>query len=412
MLTDIGRKAKDASYELAGLTTVQKNRILERLKENLHKYRDDIVKANEIDMREGNEAGLSGALLDRLFIDYDRVDGMISSIDVVIDLPDPIGNTKEMKRLPNGLLIGKRAVPMGVVGIIYEARPNVTLDTSILCLKSSNALILRGGKEAINTNIAIAKIIRLTIEELGFNPDYVQLIENTDRESSMALIQLSDYLDLLIPRGSSGLIKAVVENSTVPVLETGSGNCHVYVDESADIEMALNIIKNAKTQRTGVCNAMESLLVHRSIGREFYDGLQSIVDEFGVIVHSSEEALPLIKGAVQATEEDYYTEYLDYEFSMKLVDDLDEAITCIRKYSTGHSEVIVTESYENSLKFLDAVDSACVYVNASSRFTDGGEFGMGAEMGISTQKLHARGPIGLEELTSTKFIILGNGQVR
>lgn len=412
MLADIGRKAKDASYELAGLTTVEKNQILERIKENLYKYRDDIVKANEIDMREGNKAGLSGALLDRLFIDYDRVDGMISSIDVVIDLPDPIGNTKEMKRLPNGLLIGKRAVPMGVVGIIYEARPNVTLDTSILCLKSSNALILRGGKEAINTNIAIAKIIRLTIEELGFNPDYVQLIENTDRESSKALMQLSEYLDLLIPRGSSGLIKAVVENSTVPVLETGSGNCHVYVDESADIEMALNIIKNAKTQRTGVCNAMESLLVHRSIGREFYDGLQSIVDEFGVIVHSSEEALPLIKGAVQATEEDYYTEYLDFEFSMKLVEDLDEAIACIRKYSTGHSEVIVTESYENSLKFLDAVDSACVYVNASSRFTDGGEFGMGAEMGISTQKLHARGPIGLEELTSTKFIILGNGQVR
>lgn len=412
MLADIGRKAKQASYELAGLTTIQKNQILERLKENLHKYRDDIVKANEIDMSEGTEAGLSGALLDRLFIDYDRVDGMISSIDVVIDLPDPIGNTKEMKRLPNGLLIGKRAVPMGVVGIIYEARPNVTLDTSILCLKSSNALILRGGKEAINTNIAISKIIRLTIEELGFNPDYVQLIENTDRESSLALMQLSDYLDLLIPRGSSGLIKAVVENSTVPVLETGSGNCHVYVDESANIEMALNIVKNAKTQRTGVCNAMESLLVHKSIGSEFYEGLQKIVDEFGVIVHSSEEALPLIKGAVQATEEDYYTEYLDFEFSMKLVDDIDDAIECIRKYSTGHSEVIVTENYENSLKFLDAVDSACVYVNASSRFTDGGEFGMGAEMGISTQKLHARGPIGLEELTSTKFIILGNGQVR
>lgn len=412
MLAEIGKKAKQASYELAGLTTIQKNQILEKLKENLHKYRDDIVKANEIDMREGNSAGLSGALLDRLFIDYDRINGMISSIDVVIDLPDPIGNTKEMKRLPNGLLIGKRAVPMGVVGIIYEARPNVTLDTSILCLKSSNALILRGGKEAINTNIAIAKIIRLTIEELGFNPDYVQLIENTERESSLALMQLSDYLDLLIPRGSSGLIKAVVENSTVPVLETGSGNCHVYVDESADIEMALNIIKNAKTQRTGVCNAMESLLVHRSIGNEFYDGLQKIVDEFGVIVHSSLEALPLIKGALQATEEDYYKEYLDFEFSMKLVEDLDEAIECIRKYSTGHSEVIVTENYENSLKFLDAVDSACVYVNASSRFTDGGEFGMGAEMGISTQKLHARGPIGLEELTSTKFIILGNGQVR
>lgn len=412
MLADIGRKAKQASYELAGLTTIQKNQILERLKENLHKYRDDIVKANEIDMSEGTEAGLSGALLDRLFIDYDRVDGMISSIDVVIDLPDPIGNTKEMKRLPNGLLIGKRAVPMGVVGIIYEARPNVTLDTSILCLKSSNALILRGGKEAINTNIAISKIIRLTIEELGFNPDYVQLIENTNRESSLALMQLSDYLDLLIPRGSSGLIKAVVENSTVPVLETGSGNCHVYVDESANIKMALNIVKNAKTQRTGVCNAMESLLVHKSIGSEFYEGLQKIVDEFGVIVHSSEEALPLIKGAVQATEEDYYTEYLDFEFSMKLVDDIDDAIECIRKYSTGHSEVIVTENYENSLKFLNAVDSACVYVNASSRFTDGGEFGMGAEMGISTQKLHARGPIGLEELTSTKFIILGNGQVR
>lgn len=412
MLKDIGQRAKNASYELAGLSTIDKNNILLKLKENLDKYRDDILEANKLDMESGKQDGLTDALLDRLYIDNERIDGMIGSIDVVIELKDPIGNTKELNRLPNGLLIGRRTVPMGVIGIIYEARPNVTLDTSILCLKSSNVLILRGGKEAINTNIAVSKIIRLTISELGFNPDFIQLIEDTSRESANALMQLNDYLDLLIPRGSSGLIKAVVENSTVPVLETGSGNCHVYIDETADVEMALNIIKNAKTQRTGVCNAMESLLVHESLGEDFYAGLQKIVDDFKIVVHSDEKSLEHIKGSTPATEEDYYTEYLDLEFSMKIVKDIDEAIDCIRKYSSGHSEVIVTENYENSLKFLDRVDSACVYVNASSRFTDGGEFGMGAEMGISTQKLHARGPIGLEELTSSKFVILGNGQVR
>ncbi|MDO5718560.1 MAG: glutamate-5-semialdehyde dehydrogenase [Tissierellia bacterium] len=412
MLIDIGKRAKAASYALADLSTNAKNEILLKIKENLDNFRDEIKNANKKDMDSGRESGLTDALLDRLFIDDSRIDSMKDSIDVVLDLKDPIGNISEMNKLPNGLLIGKKSVPMGVIGIIYEARPNVTLDTSILCLKSSNALILRGGKEAINTNIAIAGIIRKSIEDLGHNPDFVQLIEDISRDSSIALMKLNGYLDLLIPRGSANLIRSVVENSTVPVLETGSGNCHVYVEKSADIDMALDIVKNAKAQRTGVCNAMESLLVDKGISDEFYKGLQKIVDEFNIKVHSQKEALEFIKGSVEATEEDYYAEYLDFEFSLKIVDDVDEAIENIRQYSTGHSEVIVTENYEAAMKFMERVDSACVYVNASSRFTDGFEFGMGAEMGISTQKLHARGPIGLEQLTSTKFVIMGNGQIR
>ena len=337
---------------------------------------------------------------------------MVESIDKVIDLKDPIGFIENMDLLPNGLQIGKKRVPIGVIGIIYEARPNVTLDCSILCLKSSNALILRGGKEAINSNKAIVEIIRGVFKDLGYNQNFVQLIEDTTRESANELMTLNGYVDLLIPRGSAGLIKTVVLNSTVPVLQTGDGNCHVYIDENADIEMSINIIENAKTQRIGVCNAMESLLVHKNVGDDFYNKLQKIIDEYNITVYGDESSNMKLINTKIANEEEYAREYLDYAFSMKIVEDIDEAINHIRKYSTKHSDVIVTKDYNNSRKFLDLVDSACVYVNASSRFTDGFEFGKGAEMGISTQKLHARGPVGLVELTSEKYIILGDGQIR
>lgn len=412
MIKDIGIKAKEASFELSVLSTSEKNNILRKISDNLIKNSNSIFKANEIDLENGKKMGLSEGLLDRLLLNEERINGMAEGIEQIIELKDPIGNISNMDLLPNGLQIGKKRVPMGVIGIIYESRPNVTLDCSALCLKSSNTLILRGGKEAIESNKAIVKIIRDSIKELGFNEDFVQLIEDTSRESSNALMKLNGYVDLLIPRGSAGLINSVVQNSTVPVLQTGDGNCHIYVDESADIEMAINIIENAKTQRIGVCNAMESLLVHKNVKDEFYKKLQKIIDKYNISVYGDEISRSKLDNIDIATEEEYYREYLDYAFSMKVVEDIDEAIDHIRKYSTHHSEVIVTKDYDNSNKFLNIVDSACVYVNASSRFTDGFEFGLGAEMGISTQKLHARGPVGLKELTSEKYIILGSGQIR
>ncbi len=412
MLKEIGIKAKEASFELSLLNTSEKNNILRNISDNLIKNTSSILKANEIDLENGKNMGLSEGLLDRLLLNEERIKGMGEGIEQIIELRDPIGNISNMNLLPNGLQIGKKRVPMGVIGIIYESRPNVTLDCSALSLKSSNALILRGGKEAIESNKAIVKVIRDSIKQLGFNEDFVQLIEDTSRESANALMKLNGYVDLLIPRGSAGLIKSVVENSTVPVLQTGDGNCHIFVDESADIQMAINIIENAKTQRIGVCNAMESLLVHKNIKDEFYNGLQKTIDKYNIKVYGDEISRNKLNNIGIATEEEYYREYLDYAFSMKVVKDIDEAIDHIRKYSTHHSEVIITKDYDNSNKFLNLVDSACVYVNASSRFTDGFEFGLGAEMGISTQKLHARGPVALEELTSEKYIILGNGQIR
>ena len=412
MIKDIGIKAKEASYELAKLSTNEKNRILENISKNLLLYKDEIIKSNIIDIENGKKSNLSEGLIDRLLLNEDRIVGMVESIDKVIDLKDPIGTIQNMETLPSGLEIGKRRVPMGVIGIIYEARPNVTLDCSILCIKSSNALILRGGKEAINSNKAIVKIIRESIGELGYNKDFVQLIEDTSRESANELMTLNGYIDLLIPRGSANLIKTVVLNSTVPVLQTGDGNCHIYVDESATIKMAIDIIENAKTQRIGVCNAMESLLVNKNVEDEFYNMLQEIIDKYDIEVYGDNVSQKKLKNIKEATDDEYGREYLDYAFSIKVVNDIDEAIEHIRKYSTKHSEVIITNDYNNSRKFIDLVDSACVYVNASSRFTDGFEFGLGAEMGISTQKLHARGPVGLVELTSEKYIILGNGQIR
>lgn len=411
-LTNMGKNAKISSRELAKLSTIEKNKILNEIKISILENKDKIISANKKDIEVGKEMGLSEGILDRLLLNEDRVVSMANSVDEVIDLADPIGEVRDMKTLENGLMIGQKSVPLGVIAIIYEARPNVTLDASILAIKSSNALILRGGKEAINSNIEIANAIRSGIKKSGYNENIVQLIEDTTRESSNELMKLRGYVDLLIPRGSSSLINAVVENAKVPTLETGVGNCHVYVDESAKIDMAINIIENSKTQRIGVCNAMESLVVNENIADEFFIKLKKLIGKYNIRVYGCDKSVEKIKGIHLATEEDYSTEFLDYAFSMKIVKNLDEAIDHVYKYSTHHSDVIITENYENAMRFLNEVDSACVYVNASSRFTDGSEFGFGAEMGISTQKLHARGPVGLKQLTSTKYVILGNGQIR
>lgn len=412
MLKHIGEKAKEASYELQGKTTLEKNKILQEISNQLSEFSNEIIEANQIDMENGRKNGLTEGLLDRLLITEDRIKSMQESVKVVYDLEDPIGKMDYMKTLTNGLKIGQTSVPLGVVAIIYEARPNVTLDCSILCLKSSNALILRGGKEAIETNKKIVEAVQKAFKNCGTDPNCVQLIEDTTRESAQELMKLNGYVDVLIPRGSRGLIQSVVQNATVPVIETGEGNCHIYVDESADIDMALKIIENAKTQRIGVCNAMESILVHETVGDSFYKGLEKIINEYKIDVHACEKSIGKIKNASAATEEDFYKEYLDYAFSIKVVDSVDTAIKHIEKYGTHHSDVIITNDYNNSLAFTQRVNSACVYVNASSRFTDGSEFGMGAEMGISTQKLHVRGPVGLKGLTSSKYIILGQGQIR
>lgn len=412
MLKHIGEKAKEASYELLEKTTLEKNEILQEISNQLSEFSNEIIEANQIDMKNGRKNGLTEGLLDRLLITEDRIKSMQESVKVVYDLEDPIGKMDYMKSLANGLKIGQTSVPIGVVAIIYEARPNVTLDCSILCLKSSNALILRGGKEAIETNKKIVEAVQKAFKNCGTDPNCVQLIEDTTRESAQELMKLNGYVDVLIPRGSRGLIQSVVQNATVPVIETGEGNCHIYVDESADIDMALKIIENAKTQRIGVCNAMESILVHETVGDSFYKGLEKIINEYKIDVHACEKSIGKIKNASAATEEDFYKEYLDYAFSIKVVDSVDTAIKHIEKYGTHHSDVIITNDYNNSLAFTQRVNSACVYVNASSRFTDGSEFGMGAEMGISTQKLHVRGPVGLKGLTSSKYIILGQGQIR
>lgn len=412
MIKELGKRAKIASRDLAKLSSLEKNNILKEISKQLIEDRDNILQANSIDMLEGEKLGLNKGLLDRLLLTEERIFSMVESINKVIDLKDPIGKVNSMETMENGLMIGKKQVPIGVIAIIYEARPNVTLDCSILCLKSSNAIILRGGKEAIESNLAIVKSIRKAIKNTGYNEDFVQIVNDTSRESSLELMTLKEYIDLLIPRGSKSLIDTVVDNAKVPIIETGVGNCHIYIDESAKIDMAINIIENAKTQRIGVCNAMESLLVHENISDKFYTELKKLIDDHNLVVHGCKNSNAKLKDILLATDEDYYKEYLDYEFSIKVVSSIDEAIEHIEKYSTKHSDVIITQNYDNAKMFLDLVDSACVYVNASSRFTDGFEFGMGAEMGISTQKIHARGPIGLEELTSTKYIILGQGQIR
>lgn len=373
---------------------------------------DFLLKENEKDMEAGRQNGMPEGLLDRLLLTEERVKQMAEGLYQLEQLEDPIGEVLSMKKRPNGLLIGQKRVPLGVVGIIYEARPNVTADAFGLCFKTGNSVILKGGKDAIHSNMAIVKVLRLALQEKGFPEAAVTLIEDTSREITTAFMKLREYVDVLIPRGSAGLIRAVVENSTIPVIETGTGNCHIYVDETADLDMAVDIIFNAKTQRIGVCNACESLVIHEKVLDELMPKLKARLDEKQVEIRGDEKVCGSIDGIVPATEEDYGTEYLAYILSVKTVSSLDEAIAHINRYNTGHSEAIITNDYSHAQRFLDEIDAAAVYVNASTRFTDGSEFGFGAEIGISTQKLHARGPMGLLALTTTKYIIYGNGQIR
>ena len=408
----MGKRAKGTMPFLSQVTAEQKKNALLAIADALENKKNDIIEANKIDMLAGEKAELNSGLLDRLLLDSDRIDGIASAVRDVAALDDPCGKTVSEYHKDNGLLIKKVTVPMGVIGIIFEARPNVTADAAALCLKSGNAVILRGGKEAINSNTAIADIMRDAVESAGFPKDVIQLVQDTSRRSSTDLMHLDEYLDCLIPRGGKGLIRAVVENSTVPVIETGSGNCHIFVDESADIQMAADIIFNAKTQRIGVCNACESLVIHSGIIKDALPVIKEKLDTKNVIIYGDDRARETCPDIQSATEEDFYTEYLDYKISVKTIDSVDEAIAHINEHSTGHSEAIITSDRANAEKFLKCIDSSSVYVNASTRFTDGGEFGLGAEIGISTQKLHARGPMGIAQLTTTKYLIYGNGQIR
>ena len=412
MLTELGKKAKEAEKTLMIATTEQKNKALKYIAQALIENADEIIQANTIDLENGKNNGMSEAMLDRLKLDKDRIKGMAKGVEDVVLLPDPVGRVLSETTRPNGLNIKKVSTPLGVIGVIFEARPNVTSDAAALCLKSGNAVILRGGKEAINSNRIIAKTMREAVKKSGLSEDVIQLVEDTSRESANALMQMNEYVDVLIPRGGAGLIQAVVKNATVPVIETGVGNCHIYIDKDANVDMAADIVYNAKTNRVSVCNAAESLLIHKDIAKEALPKIKAKLDEKSVELFGDEEAVDIAKGIEKATERDWGTEYLDYKMSVKIVNSLDEAVDHIYKYSTGHSECIVTENKEAAEEFLNKVDSAAVYVNASTRFTDGGEFGFGAEIGISTQKLHARGPIGLPELQSFKYKIYGNGQVR
>lgn len=407
-----GAAAKAASRVLATLPTPVKNRALAAMAAALLAREEEILAANSLDVEAGRAKGLSAALIDRLTLNPARLRGMAEGLKVLEALPDPVGEVVAMWKRPNGLRIGQVRVPLGVIGIIYEARPNVTVDAAGLALKAGNAVVLRGGSEAINSNKAIVKVLKEAAGAAGFPEGAIQLIEDTSRAAAAALMKLNQYLDVLIPRGGAGLIKAVVENATVPVIETGVGNCHVYVDVSADQGMARRIILNAKCSRPGVCNAIENLLVAEPIASEFVPVIVRDLTAAGVEVRGCPRTRELCPEVKPATEEDWATEYLDYIIALKVVSGLDEAIAHINTYGTHHSEAIVTENYSNAQRFLDEVDAAAVYVNASTRFTDGFEFGFGAEMGISTQKLHARGPMGLKELTTIKYIIYGAGQIR
>lgn len=412
MLVQLGKRAKDAEAALRTISTDKKNQVLAAVADHLVKNSEALLKANEEDVKNGKANHMPEGLVDRLLLTRERIEGMADGLRQLVDLEDPVGEVIGMKKRPNGLLIGQKRVPLGVIGIIYEARPNVTADAFGLCFKTGNVVILKGGSDAIHSNQAIVACIRETLKEQGITEDAIQLIEDTSRETAAEFMKMNEYVDVLIPRGGKGLIRAVVNQSTIPVIETGTGNCHIYVDETADPEMAADIIMNAKTQRVGVCNACESLLVHDSMKEVLLPVLAERLREKHVEMRADQEALSLMPGAVPADEEDWGTEYLDYILSIKIVYSVEEAIAHINRYNTGHSEAIITNSYTHAQKFLDEVDAAAVYVNASTRFTDGCEFGYGAEIGISTQKLHARGPMGLLALTTTKYIIYGNGQIR
>lgn len=410
-LQETGQKAVQAKYEVQKLSEKEKNRALLTIAEALVTETDRILAANEKDLARAEEKGMKAGLIDRLRLTEERIKGMAEGIEKVTQLPDPVGELLETIPRPNGLVIEKRRVPLGVVGIIYESRPNVTADAFSLCFKSGNAVILKGGSDALYSNKAIVSVIREGLEKSGVTEDAISFIDATDRAVTMEFMKMKEYVDVLIPRGGAGLIRSVVENSTIPVIETGTGNCHIYIDEDADLAKAIPIIINAKTQRLGVCNACESLVVHEKIREKLLPDLAKALSEKSVEIRGDEKIGEVIN-CVPATEEDYGTEYLDAIISMKTVKNVDEAIAHINKYNTKHSEAIITENREHAEKFLNEVDAACVYVNASTRFTDGFEFGFGAEIGISTQKLHARGPMGLRELTSYKYRITGNGQIR
>ena len=409
-----GKQAKAAAYELGNASTLLKNKGLLEMAKLLLKKQTEILVANERDLQMAKEKGISQAMLDRLTLNAERLQDMAEGLRQVAGLPDPIGEVLSMWKTENELQIGQKRVPLGVIGMIYEARPNVTCDAAGLCLKTGNAVILRGGSEAIHSNMAIVAILREALKNVGLPVDSVQMIENTSRELALEMMRCNTYIDVLIPRGGAGLIQSVVHHATVPVIETGIGNCHVYVDSDCDLQMAKNIVVNAKTSRPAVCNAAEKLLIHEQVAVEFLPKVVDALEEKNVEIRADEKVRALLpnKNFVPATKEDWYQEYLDYIIGVKVVANIDAAIAHINQYGSKHSEVIVTNRYDHAQKFLQCVDAAAVYVNASSRFTDGGEFGFGAEIGISTQKLHARGPMGLKELTTIKYIIYGNGQIR
>lgn len=412
-LEQMGVAAKTAATTLSTAGTNDKNRALITIAEALDRRRNEIISANEEDIKIAKQSGMISSLLDRLTLTNARISQMIQGVREVAALEDPIGEFISMSDRPNAMTIGKKRVPLGVIAIIYESRPNVTVDAAVLCLKAGNAVILRGGKEAINSNTALIKIMRDALEESGLSPDCVSLVHDTSRQSAVELMELTGYVDVLIPRGGAGLIRSVVENAKVPVIETGVGNCHIYVHSEADMDMGARIIHNAKCSRPSVCNAAETLLVDRAIAAEFLPKAKALLDKDNTQLRGDAETIDILgSSVVPATEEDYFTEFGDYILAIKVVDGLEEALEHIKKYSTGHSEAIVTESYNASQRFLNSVDAAAVYVNASTRFTDGSEFGLGAEIGISTQKMHARGPMGLKELTSSKYVIYGSGQIR
>lgn len=408
----LGKRAKDASRASAKLGTDEKNKGLFAVADELCKQSAYLLSENEKDVQEAESKGVKKSLIDRLRLTEQRIEDMAEGLRQIAGLEDPIGEVLEMKNRPNGLRIGKKRVPLGVIGIIYESRPNVTADAFGLCFKTGNAVILRGGSDAIHSNLAIVHTIKEALRKEKLPEDLILLVEDTSRETVQQMMKLHDYIDVLIPRGGAGLISTVVENSTVPVIETGTGNCHIFVDESADIEMAVDIIENAKTQRMGVCNACESLIVHEEIAKKVVPEIVKRLKLHQVEIRGDKRARELMPEIVPATEEDWGAEYLDAIISLKIVDSIEDAIHHINQYNTGHSESIITNDYNHALKFQDEVDAAAVYVNASTRFTDGFEFGFGAEIGISTQKLHARGPMGLLALTTTKYIIFGNGQIR
>lgn len=411
-LVEMGKQAVTAKYQIQQLTTEEKNRALEYAARMLPEHAEEILEANAKDIQRGQDNGMHPGLLDRLKLTPDRINAMAEGLRQVAKLPDPVGECLESFERPNGLHIEKRRVPLGVIGIIYESRPNVTADAFALCFKAGNAVILKGGSDALDSNIAITTVLQNALKDCGINGDAIQLITATDRTVTAQFMRLKEYVDVLIPRGGAGLIRTVVENSTIPVIETGTGNCHIYIDKDADLDKAIPIIINAKTQRIGVCNACESLVVHEAVREALLPRLQEALAEKKVEIRGDERVCSTITGVIPATEEDYGREYLDYIISMKVVDSLEEAIDHINRYNTHHSESIITENPAAAGQFLDRVDAACVYWNVSTRFTDGFEFGFGAEIGISTQKLHARGPMGLRELTSYKYQITGDGQIR